>query len=164
MIKQFKKFLEDKKAWDMYITGAAGTGKTTGLADGVQHCITSEIPYVVCAFTHKACNILRSKLPANANVKTLHSFLGKRPCMNTNATKKEHVNQNLKSSETDDEPKIMFLDEYSMVGEKDFMDIREAQDSDYDSIPELKVVWIGDMHQLPLLVTLQLLNQVEVIK
>lgn len=149
MIKTFKQFLADKQAWDMYITGAAGTGKTTGLADSVKYCIDNDIPYVVCAFTHKACNILRSKLPVNANVKTLHSFLGKRPCMNTNATKKEHVNQNLKSSETDEEPKILFLDEYSMVGEKDFIDIREAQDSDYDSIPELKVVWIGDKHQLP---------------
>ena len=149
MIKTFKQFLADKQAWDMYITGAAGTGKTTGLAEGVQHCIDNEIPYVVCAFTHKACGILRSKLPQGACVRTLHSFLGKRPCINTNATKKEQVNQNLKSSETDEEPEILFLDEYSMVGEKDFMDIREAQDSDYDSIPELKVVWIGDAHQLP---------------
>lgn len=149
MINTFKQFLADEQAWDMYITGAAGTGKTTGLAEGVQHCIDNEIPYVVCAFTHKACGILRSKLPPDANVKTLHSFLGKRPCINTNATKKEHVNQNTKSSETDDEPKVLFLDEYSMIGEKDFLDIREAQDSDYDAIPELKVVWIGDKHQLP---------------
>lgn len=149
MLKTFKKFLEDEKAWDMYITGVAGTGKTTSLKHGVQHCINNKIPYVVCAFTHKACGILRSKLPANANVRTLHSFLGKRPCINTNATKKEHVNQNTKSSETDLEPKILFLDEWSMVGEKDYLDIREAQDSNYDSIPELKVVWVGDSHQLP---------------
>ena len=149
MTKVFESFLADKKAWDMYITGAAGTGKTTGLADNVKYCIDNEIPYVVCAYTHKACSILISKLPEGAYVRTLHSFLGKRPCINTNATKKEHVNQNLKSSETDTEPKVLFLDEYSMVGEKDFMDIREAQDSDYDSIPELKVVWIGDANQLP---------------
>ena len=149
MLEKFKIFLDAPKAWDMYVTGAAGTGKTTSLAHGVQHCIDNDIPYIVCAFTHKACGILRSKLPPGANVRTLHSFLGKRPCINTNATKKEHVNQNLKASETDQEPKVLFLDEYSMVGEKDFMDIREAQDSDYDSIPELKVVWIGDKHQLP---------------
>ena len=152
----FQAFMQDREAWDMYITGAAGTGKTTKLKEKVQYCIDNEIPYVVCAFTHKACGILRSKLPPGACVRTLHSFLGKRPCINTNATKKEHVNQNVrsqgldtKSSETDEEPEVLFLDEYSMVGEKDFMDIREAQDSDYDSIPELKVVWIGDPHQLP---------------
>lgn len=149
MIEVFKKFIADKKAWDMYITGAAGTGKTTGLREGVQHCIDQEIPYVVVAYTHKACGILQSKLPPGANVKTLHSFLGKRPCINQHATKKEHVNQNTKSSGTDEEPKVLFLDEYSMVGENDSMDIRAAQDSDYDAIPELKVVWIGDKHQLP---------------
>lgn len=149
MISTFKKFLADDKAWDMYVTGAAGTGKTTSLADGVQHCIDHDIPYVVCAYTHKACGILRSKLPNGANVRTLHSYLGKRPVINQNATKKEHVNQSTKTSETDQEPRVLFLDEYSMIGEKDFLDIREAQDSDYDAIPELKVIWIGDKHQLP---------------
>ena len=149
MLTMFKQFLDDGQAWDMYIRGAAGTGKTTSLADGVKHCMDNNIPYIVCAYTHKACGILRSKLPADATVTTLHSFLGKRPVINVHATKKEHVNQNLKSSQTDRKPKVLFLDEYSMIGEKDYMDIREAQDSDYDAIPELKVVWIGDEYQLP---------------
>lgn len=149
MIDTFIKFMQDEKAWDMYITGAAGTGKTTSLSDVVTYCIDNNIAYIVCAYTHKACSILRSKLPPGANVRTLHSFLGKRPCINTDATKKEHVNTNIKTSDTDKEPEVLFLDEYSMVGEKDFLDIREAQDGDYDAIPELKVVWIGDKHQLP---------------
>lgn len=149
MLTMFKQFLDDGQAWDMYIRGAAGTGKTTSLAEGVQHCMDNHIPYIVCAYTHKACGILRSKLPENATVATLHSFLGKRPVINVHATKKEHVSQNMKSSETNREPKVLFLDEYSMIGEKDYMDIREAQDSDYDAIPELKVVWIGDEYQLP---------------
>ena len=149
MLTTFKKFMSDPTAWDMYITGAAGTGKTTGLSEGVQWCTDNEVPYVVCAYTHKACGILRSKLPNGAIVRTLHSFLYKRPTINTNATNKRQVNINTKTGDTDDTPKVMFLDEYSMVGEKDFMDIREAQDSDYDAEPELKVVWIGDSHQLP---------------
>jgi len=145
----FKQFLDDSQAWDMYVSGAAGTGKTTSLAEYVQHCMDNEIPYIVCAYTHKACGILRSKLPPKAAVCTLHSFLGKRPIINTNATKKEHVNQSMKSSKIDRAPQVLFLDEYSMIGEKDYMDIREAQDSDYDAVPELKVVWIGDEYQLP---------------
>ena len=149
MLTMFKEFMADENAWDMYIKGAAGTGKTTSLAAGVQYCIDNEIPYVCCSYTHKACGILRSKLPQDAMVRTLHSFLGKRPVINVHATKKEEVNQNLKSSQTNCEPKVMFLDEYSMIGEKDYMDIREAQDSDYDAVPELKVVWIGDKYQLP---------------
>ena len=91
--KMFKQFLDDSQAWDMYVSGAAGKGKTTSLAEYVQHCIDNDIPYIVCAYTHKACGILRSKLPPEAAVCTLHSFLGKRPVINTNATKKEHVNQ-----------------------------------------------------------------------
>jgi len=145
----FKKFMSDNQAWDCYISGAAGTGKTTSLAKCVQHCIDNEIPYMCVSYTHKACGILRSKLPPEAAVCTLHSFLGKRPVINVHATKKEHVNQNTKSSQASSKPKVMFLDEYSMIGEKDFMDIREIQDPDYDAVPELKVVWIGDEYQLP---------------
>lgn len=147
--KMFEAFMADENAWDAYVTGAAGTGKTTNLRDGVQYCIDNNIPYVVCAYTHKACGILREKLPEGSNIRTLHSFLGKRPCINTHATKKEHVNQNTKARGDDQEPKVLFVDEYSMIDEKDHMDVRERQDSDYDAIPEMKVVWIGDKHQLP---------------
>jgi hypothetical protein len=149
MIDVFEHFMKDKEAWDMYVTGVAGTGKTTSLRTGVEYCISHEIPYVVCAYTHKACGILQSKLPEGANVITLHSFLGKRPYVNTHATADRYVNQSIKTAKTKSEPKVMFLDEYSMVGEKDYADIQGAQDSDYDAIPELKVVWIGDYHQLP---------------
>ena len=154
----FINFLADEEAWDMYVTGAAGTGKTTDLANSVQYCIQEEIPYVVCAYTHKACGILRTKLPTGARVQTLHSFLGKRPTINADALKTEHVQSSTKVGATDEDPKILFLDEYSMVGEKDFCDIREAQDSDYDGIPALKVVWIGDCHQLPPVGDIQAIN------
>lgn len=145
----FKKFMSDRQAWNMYVTGAAGTGKTTDLAYSVQYCIDNEIPYVVCAFTHKACNILRSKLPANALVTTLHSFLKKRPTINQDATNTNHVNVSIKIGEQTVIPKVVFIDEYSMVGEKDWLDIGSMQDGDYDGIPEMKVVWLGDPHQLP---------------
>jgi exodeoxyribonuclease V len=149
MLDIFKAFLSDKQAWDMYVEGPAGTGKTTSLRKLVDYCITEEIPYVVCAYTHKACGILRSKLPAGAKVQTLHSFLGKRPIINQDALKLEHVNSSAKLGKYDGKTKLMFVDEYSMVGEKDLCDIRELQDSNYDAIPEVQVVWIGDNHQLP---------------
>lgn len=140
----FSNFMEDSEASDMFITGVAGTGKTTSLAEHVQYCIEHEIPYVVCAFTHKACGILRSKLPKGARVKTLHSYLAKRPTVNSNATKAEHIQSSKKVGATDQDVKVLFLDEYSMVGEKDFTDIVDAQDE-----LQLKVIWIGDDHQLP---------------
>jgi hypothetical protein len=148
VLKTFEQFLADEQAWDMYITGAAGTGKTTSLGEVAEYCIKNDIAYTVCAYTHKACGILKSKLP-ESNIRTLHSFLGKRPCINTHATKKEHVNINTSASGSDELPRVLFIDEYSMIGEKDFLDIRAMQDADYDGIPELKVVWIGDRHQLP---------------
>jgi hypothetical protein len=149
MLETFKAFLADDEAWDMYIHGPAGTGKTTSLHEGVKYCIDQDIPYVVCAFTHKACGILRGKLPQGARVQTLHSFLKKRPFINTNATNVDHVNSTVKAGATDADPKVLFLDEFSMIGEKDYLDIVAAQDPEYEGAPDLKVVWIGDPHQLP---------------
>jgi hypothetical protein len=145
----FEEFLADPDALDMFVTGDAGTGKTTSLAEYVKYCTDNEIPYVVCAHTHKACAILRSKLPPLSKVQTTHSFLGKRPTINTNAIKISEVNSSVKSSKTDSEPKVMFLDEFSMIGEKDLLDIRSAQDPEYCGVPILKLVAVGDLKQLP---------------
>ena len=145
----FTKFVEDDAAWEMFIIGAAGTGKTTQLKDKVQYCIDNKIPYVVCAYTHKACGIISSKLPDGAKVKTLHSFLNKRPTVNTAALKKEHISQSTKVGANSDEPRILFIDEWSMIGEKDYLDVLSEQDPEYEGEPSLKVVWIGDSHQLP---------------
>ena len=131
----FRDFLKDQRAWYMYITGAAGTGKTTSLAEHVQYCIDEGIPYMVCAYTHKACGILRTKLPDNAEVSTLHSFLSKRPTINTEAKHYKHINSNSKSKGLSAKPKVVFVDEFSQVGERDYMDIVDYQDGDdYDDV------------------------------
>jgi hypothetical protein len=144
----FKEFIVSD-AWNMYVTGAAGTGKTTDLKHSVQYCIDNEIEYVVCAFTHKACGILRSKLPPNAIVVTLHSFLKKCPSINQDATNVNHVNTTIKVGDQTIKPKVVFIDEYSMVGEKDWLDLGEMQDPDYDGVCNMKICWLGDPHQLP---------------
>jgi exodeoxyribonuclease V len=144
MKEMFDKFMEDEEAWDMYVTGRAGTGKTTKLAELIEGLDN----YTVCAYTHKACGILRDKLPEGAKVQTLHSFLKKRPTINTTATKLKNVDMNVVMGESE-RLHVMFIDEYSMIGEGDLMDIRALQDEDYDGRPGVKVVWIGDPHQLP---------------
>ncbi len=144
---KFIEFVQDDEAMDMYITGAAGTGKTTDLSYSVTYCIDNDIPYVVCAYTHKACGILRSKLPSNALVMTLHSLLKKRPTINTDATSTSHINQNIRLGDLEEPPRVMFLDEYSFVGERDYTDIRDSQEQ--EGKPPMKVVWLGDPHQLP---------------
>jgi hypothetical protein len=148
LLDVFDKFAQQSDEWDMYITGAAGTGKTTELADLVRYCTDNGINALVVAYTHKACGILRSKLPSDANISTLHSFLKKRPGINDLATNVAQIDVNRQTSK----PKrveLLFIDEFSMVGESDLMSIRELQDPDYDGAPEMKVVWIGDENQLP---------------
>ena len=148
MINNFKAFLDDETAWEMFISGQAGTGKTTLLHDLVLHCMVQEIPYVVCAYTHNACGILREKLPINAEVQTLHAFLKKRPGVNDTATKREHVTVSSKTGDSERKT-IMLLDEYSMVGDKDYTDIGWEQDPQATGIPEMKVLYLGDPNQLP---------------
>ncbi len=145
----FEEFIADEQEWDMFVTGNAGTGKTTEMREYVQYCIDNKIPYVCCAFTHKACGILAGKLPKGARIQTLHSYLQKRPTVNTEATKISQVKSSIQTNKPDEEPKILFLDEFSMVGEKDTMDIRAAQDPEYLGVPKLKLVAFGDLKQLP---------------
>lgn len=148
MLEMVKKFLYDERAWDMYVTGAAGTGKTTDLGKTIAWCMLNDIPYVVCAYTHKACGVLVKKLPPGANVTTLHSWLKKRPGINQDAKNIKHVQINTKMGASE-RARIVFIDEYSNVGEKDLMDVRLEQDNNYSGIPDIKVVWLGDPHQLP---------------
>lgn len=148
ILETFKLFIADPAAWDMYVTGGAGTGKTTDTGEVLQWCLDNNIEVMVCAFTHKACGILRTKVPAGVPVTTLHSFLKKRPTINPNATKHQHLVSSAQAGEPD-KVKLIFIDEYSMIGEKDYLDLRALQDEDYDGNAEVKIVWLGDPYQLP---------------
>ena len=150
MLDMLKQFLADERAWDMYVTGQAGTGKTTGLAKAIEYCHMTGTPYVVCAFTHKACNILRSKLPDGARVQTLDSYIKRRPSINQEATKEAQVETNVIMGGAEHQA-VLFVDEYSMVGDTTLTAIRELQeDLEADNgIPKMKVVWLGDPNQLP---------------
>ena len=141
MLATFKDFLLDEEAEDMYVTGAAGTGKTHGLAKVVEYCVTADIEYIVCAHTHKACGVLRQALPAGAHVATLHSYLKKRPTINAEAVREKHVEVSRQHG-TAAKTSVLIVDEYSIIGEKDLMSIRDLN-------PTPKIVWLGDPHQLP---------------
>ena len=145
---KFNHFVQDGEAFDAYITGQAGTGKTTVLGAVVQYCIDNHIPTVVCAYTHKAKEILIKKLPFEADVRTLHSFLRKRPGINEEA-KSLRAMQTTSQFGKPEEIKMLIVDEYSMVGESDAMSIGELQDPDYEGMPKMKVLYVGDERQLP---------------
>jgi len=146
-IKVVDSFLKDPNAFDCFISGQAGVGKTTLLNYLVQKLMEKEIPYVVCAYTHKAKKVLESKLPKGADVRTLHSFLRKRPGINENA-KTIHKLQTTTQFGHPQQVKLLIVDEYSMVGESDVMSIGELQDPDYQGVPEMKVLYVGDYRQL----------------
>lgn len=148
VLEMFKSFVADKDAWDMFLDGTAGTGKTTECKGIVQHCMDNDIDYLVCAFTHQACGILRSKLPDGARVTTLHSYLNKRPTVDQGATNRSRLHNNTQMK-LPTKPKLLIVDERSMVGERDFADVRADQDEDYDGLPEMQVLWVGDPFQLP---------------
>src|SRR5574337_198863 len=116
----FLDFLDDDEAAEMYITGVAGTGKTTSLAELLQWCLDNNVKTVTTAYTHKACGVLRNKLPKAASVATLHSFLSKRPTINDKALVVAHVDGNTDARDVE-EVRVLFIDEPSMVSEKDFV-------------------------------------------
>jgi exodeoxyribonuclease-5 len=148
MLDKFIAFMNDPDAWELYITGGPGTGKTTGLGELTNYCMQNDIEAITCAYTHKACGILASKLPAGTNIATLHSVLRKRPMINDQALKAQHIEVSRQHGKPNSY-QIMFVDEYSMVGEQDLMDITAMQDPEYEADVAMKVVYIGDPNQLP---------------
>lgn len=148
IIEMLADFMQDEQAWEMFITGPAGTGKTTSLAEVVEWCNDNNIPNVVCAFTHKACDVLRTKLSKQADIRTLHSFLKVKPCINEEADHKAKLQYTRQFGEP--KPvKLLIVDEFSMICDNDYARIGELQDPDYTGLPQMKVLYIGDLNQLP---------------
>ncbi len=147
ILDTFKAFIQDNDAPYMYVTGGAGTGKTTDLGHTVQYCMNNDIQHCICAYTHKAVGVLASKMPEKARLLTLHSFLRKRPAINVDATNLAFVSNSVQVG-TPDAPGIIFIDEFSMVGNKDYEDIQGIQWDDEGRLVT-KVVFLGDLNQLP---------------
>lgn len=147
VLTMFKQFYDDEHAWNMYVYGPAGTGKTYSTAEIIEYCNKAGINAVVVAYTNKACDVLRSKLPANTNVMTLDKFLKKRPGIDESATKVNRVMVSYQHGQ----PKpvqLMILDEFSFISERDGVLIRELQDPEYLGKPIMKMLALGDDHQL----------------
>jgi exodeoxyribonuclease-5 len=150
LLEDFKTFMADDTAPEMYIQGVAGTGKTTGLGEILIYCQSMRYVTVTCAYTHKAVKVLSSKLPPITTthlICTLHSYLKKRPTINDTATKVSHVEGNTQL-EIPDSVDVIFVDEFSMIGEKDYVDLKALQ-YDEDGKLLVKIVYIGDRNQLP---------------
>lgn len=141
------KFVKDKEHLEAFIIGAAGTGKTTKLKEICETLLNTNINFQVVAYTHKAKQVLQSKLPVDTPISTLHSFLKKRPGINENAT---HIKAIMTSNQFGD-PRpldLLIIDEYSFVGEKDDISLCALQDPMNVTNP-LHILYVGDSNQLP---------------
>jgi len=141
------KFVNDAKYLDAFIIGAAGTGKTTKLKEICELLLTTNITFQVVAYTHKAKQVLKSKLPVDTPISTLHSFLKKRPGINEKATNIKSIMINNQFGEPVPLD-LLIIDEYSFVGEKDDISLCELQDSLNVDRP-LHILYVGDSNQLP---------------
>lgn len=148
IIELLEKFLTDEDNWEMYISGSAGTGKTTSLKKCLKYCVDNNINTLTCAHTHKACKVIRETIGTTYKVSTLHSFLNKRPGINDEATKKDEVDFIIQLA-IPNAKGIVFIDEYSMISKDDYKDIILAQDPGYTGKPKFKVCFLGDPNQLP---------------
>lgn len=140
--------MEDKFASEAFLTGGAGTGKTTQLQELVPFLLENKITFQVVAFTHTAKDVLMSKLPENVPITTLHSWLKKRPTVNEKAT---HINSVVVSKQYGKpEPlQLLIVDEFSFVGDRDYMSIGEMIDPEGEGDVLLKTLYVGDPNQLP---------------
>lgn len=152
------KFLNQSTDLEAFITGPAGSGKTTYLKDVITQLNKDNITYKVVAYTHKAKDVLISKLPKNTDVTTLHSWLKKRPGINSKA---KHMRALMTTSQhgKPEMLELLIVDEFSFVGEKDYYSIGELQDDlslntdengdrNLEYIKPLKVLYVGDLNQL----------------
>ena len=133
-----------------YITGYAGTGKSTALLKQLTTIAgkDKDDTIVLCP-THKAAHRLLPKIPFGIEIKTIHSLLGWIPAINENAEKIEHIDIVAKTDRKIEEYNTFIIDEGGMMSEEMFMElvakIEDARNFDTDSI---KIYVYLDPYQL----------------
>ena len=133
-----------------YITGYAGTGKSTALLKQLTTIAgkDKDDAIVLCP-THKAAHRLLPKIPFGIEIKTIHSLLGWIPAINENAEKIEHIDIVAKTDRKIEEYNTFIIDEGGMMSEEMFMElvakIEDARNFDTDGI---KIYVYLDPYQL----------------
>ena len=133
-----------------YITGYAGTGKSTALLKQLTTIAgkDKDDTIVLCP-THKAAHRLLPKIPFGIEIKTIHSLLGWIPAINENAEKIEHIDIVAKTDRKIEEYNTFIIDEGGMMSEEMFMElvakIEDARNFDTDCI---KIYVYLDPYQL----------------
>lgn len=113
-----------------YVTGYAGTGKSTELIKLVESLPQSST--IVIAPTHKALDRLRHQLPHGTEYRTIHSMLGWIPSINEDAKNINQIDTTIKLNRELYEYTHIVIDEAGMMSEDMLFEItskiEEAQD------------------------------------
>ena len=147
-------FIKNDKSNEIILIGYAGTGKTTMITKFLNDIISNNIitKIVIAAPTHKAVNIVKSKLFDNfedeyllqkINIMTIHRLLNYQSYMDPDgkkyfATSKNTPNWNIY--------KLIVIDECSMLSDQIIDDISTILNKSNSNI---KIIYIGDPAQLP---------------
>jgi hypothetical protein len=144
----------DKLESNEYIlVGYAGTGKTTLVTSFINNLINDKVckKIAIAAPTHKAVNIVKSKLfndtnfiSTNINILTIHRLLNYQSYINLEGEKffaKSKI-----------EPKwnlydLIIIDECSMLSNQIIDDIKEQLNNPFND--KIKIIYVGDPAQLP---------------
>jgi len=140
-------FLNQKKTHEGFITGPGGSGKTEMLINICNILNEAKINYRVVAYTNKAVEVINKRVPT-APTSTLHSWLTKRPGINSKA---KHLKSLMISNQygVPAPLQLLIVDEFSMVSEEDYADIGMLVDPDMEGDIKLYTLYIGDLAQLP---------------
>lgn len=104
-----------------YITGYAGTGKSTRLLSLLK--TLDKANSVVLCPTHKAIKRLIDQAPKDIEIKTIHSLLGWVPGINESAEHVNHIDVTIKLDRPLDMYKTIVIDEGGMMSEDMLMEI-----------------------------------------
>jgi hypothetical protein len=147
-------FLKDDKTSEIILIGYAGTGKTTMITKFLNDVITNNIinKIVIAAPTHKAVNIVKSKLFDSfeddrllhkINIMTVHRLLNYQSYIDSYGKKYFATSQNLPNWKI---YKLIIIDECSMLSDQIIDDITSTLNKTKNNI---KIIYIGDPAQLP---------------
>lgn len=139
-------FLKQQDHSEGFITGPGGSGKTEALIDIIKELNANKITYQIVAYTNKAADVIRNRVP-EAPVSTLHSWLKKRPGINSMA-KSLHTLITSKQYGEPEPLQLLIVDEFSMIDEADYFSIGDLVDPDFEGVIKLHTLYIGDLSQL----------------